>query len=366
MRLSNNWWLLGWLFAFGGFTLIFSPQQEELVLGKRCARWHWLYAVILAAPYVVWAGWRGLSYGDTAMYQMTFNEMPVGMSHFGEYMGQVVKDRGFVIFEYGFKTFVSQRPEIFFLTVAAIQMICLVRIYRKYSVSFWLSMFFFVASTDYTAWMHNGMRQFLAAAIIFTCIPLIIKKKYLSMAIIVLLASQIHLSAIVFLPILLIVNGRAWNTRSILFIITVILSFFFLDRITGFMTEAMEDTVYEGDIQTLLTDDGTNIIRVAFYSVPALMALIFRGYIDAADDPMINMCANLSVVAMGFYIFSFFTSGILIGRIPIYFSLANYILIPWLINEVFDPSSAMLVDTVFVGTYSYFFYYQMSVNWHIL
>lgn len=366
MRLSNFWWLLGWLLAVGGFTLIFSPQQEELVLGKRCTRWNWLYVLILAAPYVVWAGWRGVGYGDTAMYRSVFNEMPVGLDQLGEYLAAATKDRGFVVFEYFFKTFISRQPEMFFLAVAAIQMFCLVRIYRKYSVHFWLSMFFFVASTDYVAWMHNGMRQFLAAAIIFTCIPLIIKKKYLSMAIIVLLASQIHLSAIVFLPILLIVNGRAWNTRSILFIITVILSFFFLYRITGFMTEAMEDTAYEGDIQTLLTDDGTNIIRVAFYSVPALMALVFRPYIDAADDPMINMCANLSVVAMGFYIFSFFTSGILVGRLPIYFSLANYILIPWLINEVFDPASGMLVSTVFVGVYSFFFYYQMHITWKIL
>ena len=366
MRLSNFWWLLGWLFAFGGFTLIFSPQQEEIVQGKRCARWHWLYAVILAAPYVIWTGWRGMGYGDTAMYRMTFVDMPTGMSQMWAYVMQRAKDRGFFFFEYCFKTLISQRYEIFFLVVAAIQMFCLVRIYRRYSVNFWLSMFFFVASTDYLSWMHNGMRQFLAAAIIFACIPLIVRRKYLQMALVVLLVSQIHLSALVFLPIIFIVNGRAWNLRSILFIIAVILSFFFLDQITGFMTEAMEDTPYEGDIQTLLMDDGTNIIRVAFYSVPALMALVFRGYIDAADDPMINMCANLSIVAMGFYIFSFFTSGILVGRLPIYFSLANYILIPWLLTEVFEPSSAVLMETAFVGVYSFFFYYQMGATWHLL
>ena len=365
MTLKNFWWLLGWLFAAGGLSLVFSPQQEELVLGRRSVRWHWLYAAALAAPLVIWSGWRGIGYGDTAMYKSVFDSMPVGLDQLWDYMKAANKDRGFALIQYCFKTFVSRRSEIFFFTIAFVQMFCLVKIYRKYSVNYWLSMFLFVASTDYISWMHNGMRQFLAAAIIFAFIPLILRKRYLAMIIVVMLVSQIHLSALVFLPIIFIVNGRAWNIRSILFILAVIVSFFFLDRITGILTEAMEDTAYEGDIQTLLTDDGTNIIRVAFYSVPALMSLVFRPYIDAADDPMINMCANLSIVAMGFYIFSFFTSGVLIGRLPIYFSLANYILLPWLINEVFKPTSAMLVDTVLMGTYTVFFYIQCS-TWGLI
>ena len=107
-----------------------------------------------------------------------------------------------------------------------------------------------------------------------------------------------------------------------------------------------------------VSDDGTNIIRVLFYSVPAIMAWLFRPYIDRADDPLINVCANLSIVAAGFYVLSFFTSGILIGRLPIYFSLANYILIPWFITEVFDSASAVLLDTGFVGVYTLFFFVQ--------
>ena len=95
------------------------------------------------------------------------------------------------------------------------------------------------------------------------------------------------------------------------------------------------------------------------------MAWLFRPYIDRADDPLINVCANLSIVAAGFYVFSFFTSGLIIGRIPIYFSLANYILIPWLITEVFDPASAVLMDTAFTGLYTVFFYIQ-GRHWNIL
>ena len=182
----------------------------------------------------------------------------------------------------------------------------------------------------------------------------------------VLFASLIHISALRFVPFIFIVNGRAGNLRTIGFLIAVIISFFFVDQITDFLVDTMENTAYEGDIEFLLNDDGTNIVRVLFYSVPAIMSFVFRPYIDTANDPLINVCANLSVTAAGFYLFSLFTSGILMGAMPIYFSLANYILIPWLITEVFEPASSVLIETVFVGVYSFFFYYQMGPTWGLL
>ena len=368
MTLRNYWWLLIWLFVAGGLSFIFSPQQEEIVLGKKCVRWHWFHAAVLAAPYVIWAAWRTNSFGDTGVYRGTFRNMPVGLFQMRDYLTTRSKGTGFAALEYLFKTFISQSDIAFFFLVATIQMVCLVFIYRKYSKNYWLSMFFFVASTDYLSWMHNGIRQFIAVSIIFIAIPYLAKKKYIPVVFAVLTASVIHSSALIFLPFIFIVNGRAWNLRTIAFLIGVILAVSFIDRVTGIISNAMVNTEYEGDIIYLQNenDDGTNIFRVLFYSVPAIMALIFRPYIDAADDPLINVCANMSIVAAGFYVFSFFSSGILMGALPIYFSLSNYILIPWLITEVFEPSSAVLMSSVFVGVYSFFFYYQAGVTWKLL
>lgn len=366
MRLQNYWWLLIWLFLFGAVSAAFIPKREELVLGKKEVRWNRLPALIMAIPFVIWAAWRPNGFGDTDVYRARFFRVPTAISEVGSYLLEQSKDRGYALIEVVFKSLISQSDIAFFALVAAIQIACLVYIYREYSKNYWLSMFLFVASTDYLSWMHNGMRQFLAAALIFACIPLMAKKRYIAMVLVVVLASQIHLSSLIVLPFIFIVNGRAWNIRTILFIAGVILSVFFLDSITGFVTNAMEDTAYSGNIEILLNDDGTNLYRVLFYSVPAVMSLAFRRYIDEADDPMINVCANLSVVAAGFYVFSFFTSGILIGRLPIFFSLSNYILIPWLIHEAFNRESALVVETVFVGVYGLFFYYQVGVTWHLL
>lgn len=364
MTLHNFWWLLIWLFLFGALSLVVNMQQEELVDRHRCIRWRPLPAYLLAIPYVLWAGGRKV-FGDTEQYRATFLEMPSRLGQIGSYMSSIKKGYAFKLFELLFKCLVSHSDIALFILIAAIQIICLVYVYRKYSTNYWLSFFFFVASTDYLTWMHNGIRQFVAASILFLCVPMIAKKRYFPAVIITLLVSQIHGTALIFLPFIFIINGRAWNLRTLLFIVAMIGAVLFANHLTGFLANALEDTAYEGDIE-MLNSAGTSIFRVLFYSVPAFMCWFFRPYLDRANDSLINVCANLSIVTAGFYVFSFFTSGVLMGAIPIYFSLSNYILIPWLLKNVFDRDSAVFLETVFVLVYSAFFYYQCGLTWGLL
>lgn len=354
-----------WPLLFGAFSFLMNIQRTELVNGQRCLRWRPIAAVAFVIPYVIWAGGR-TQFGDTEMYRHSFQNLSGSISEIGAYMDTVKKGPGFQLFEFLFKNLISHSDVAFFLLVAAIQLGCLVHVYRKYSPSFWLSMFFFIASADYLSWMFNGIRQFLAVSLVFLCVPLIAKRRYIPAILITLLASTIHISALVFLPFIFIVNGRSWNLRTLLFIAGIIIAIIFVDRVTGFVSQAMEDTVYEGDIVILQKDDGTNIFRVLFYSVPAVMAWVFRPYLDKSNDHFINICANLSIIAAGFYVFSFFSSGILFGRLPVYFSLSNYILIPWLIQNAFTRESAVVLNFSFVAVYVTFFYYQCGISWGLL
>ena len=365
MRLHNYWWLLIWPIMFGLFGIFVNMQRREVVDGEYCVRWKPLAAAVLAAPFVVWAGWRH-GFGDTEVYRTTFSDLPTGLDQIIPYLKTVNKGPMFRLIELLFKNIISDSSIAFFLFVAAFQMVCLVYIYRKYSPDYWLSIFLFIASTDYLSWMHNGIRQFIAACLVFFCVPLLAKKRLVPCIIIVLFAATIHFTALIYLPLVFVVGGKSWNFRTLLFIAAVIIAVIFVDRITGFLTEALVDTAYEGDIEFLLKDDGTNIMRVLFYSVPAIMAFVFRPFLDRANDPFINVCVNLSVATAGFYVFSFFTSGVLMGAIPIYFSLSNYILIPWLIREIFSQRSATMVRITFLIVYTGFFIYQCGPTWGLL
>ena len=110
---------------------------------------------------------------------------------------------------------------------------------------------------------------------------------------------------------------------------------------------------------------GTSFIRVLVYAVPTILAVIGRKQIKAAGDKVINICVNMSLLSTGIYLVSMFTSGILIGRLPIYFSLFNYILLPWGIENIFTARSRKLLYPLMIGAYFVFYYYQLNYVWGI-
>lgn len=57
---------------------------------------------------------------------------------------------------------------------------------------------------------------------------------------------------------------------------------------------------------------------------------------------------------------------IYIGRVPIYVSMYGYILLPWLIDQIFEKTSAKLVYLVMIVLYFVYFYYQMELVWGLL
>mgnify|MGYP001624491871 FL=1 len=139
----------------------------------------------------------------------------------------------------------------------------------------------------------------------------------------------------------------------------------FADRFTDILDTLLIDTQYE-DSLTIIQDDGSNVFRVLVYSVPALLSLIGLKYIRHTDSRLINICTNMSIAASGFFVISMFTSGILLGRIPVYFYLYNYILLPWEIENIFTKKSAKIIYIVMVGAYLVYYYYQIHYTWNLL
>ena len=111
------------------------------------------------------------------------------------------------------------------------------------------------------------------------------------------------------------------------------------------------------------TDDGTNIIRVAVYSAPALLSLVGLKYIRAANNSVMDICVNCSIVTMAIYLVASVSSGIYIGRLPIYTTLQGYMALPWMIDQMFEKRSVRFVRNMMYVAYLAFFYFQMHFAW---
>ena len=353
-----------WLFAAGGILRYIFPERQEHLLGRPVRRWGYLPAIILVLPLTLWSGFRG-DVADTYLYRKLFMEESRGLMNIPEILLSDGKDKGFTALTIFLKYFIGNGDKLYFTIFAVFQMACICLVFRKYSSDFWISVFLFVASTDYASWMFNGMRQFIAVCLIFGCFDLMVKKKYIRMILVILLASLIHGSALLMIPIIFVVQGKPWNMRTILMLIGTAVVVLFIDRFTPILSTMLEDTQYDGVMENEIwvVDDGTNVIRVLVYSVPAIISLFGRKYLDQANNTAVNICVNCSLVTAALYAVSAVTSGVYIGRLPIYTTLMGYISLPWLINHMFNKASAQLVKGVMIVMYVAFYSYQTFVAW---
>ena len=219
------------------------------------------------------------------------------------------------------------------------------------------------------SWTFNGIRQFIAVTMIFAASELLFKKKYLPLILIILLASTVHASALLMLPIILVVQGKAFNSKTILCVIAACVALVFVDQFTEILDTLVADTQYQDAVSDWQTwnDDGTSPIRVLVYSVPAIISLIGLKRIRKVDDPVINISVNISILTTALELISMGTSGILLGRLPIFVSLwAMGIALPWCINNIFTEKSAQIIKLCAVFCFCLYFYYQMHFTWGIL
>ena len=362
--MSNYYLILIWIFFVAVLSAVTNVQRKEVVCGKTEYRFQPLWAFVIFLPLIIWTGFRG-GVGDTGAYMQMFAEMPEGPYGIAEYMQTVAKDKGFYFVSAVIKSIINDRVELYLLIIGLLQVYFLIRIYRKYSINYVVSFFLFIVSTDYVSWMFNGMRQFLAVTITMLAFELALDKKYLRAVLVVLLASTIHGSALLVLPFLFITQGDAWNKKTLFFIFAVVFAVVFIDKFTGFLDAMLAETQYKNVVSDWqdFGDDGTNVIRVLVYAVPTILSLIGLKYIRKANDPVINRCVNMSIVSAGFYIVSMFTSGIFIGRLPIYFSIYNYILLPWEIENMFTRRSVQIMYMIMIIAYLGFYYFQMHIAW---
>lgn len=352
--------ILVWIGLMAVVAYQMNLKRTELVCGEWVQRYPWWFAFVVFVPIIWMAGHRGY-FADTSAYIGGYRMMPTSFSEIPDYVAGVNKDKGFAVLSSIMRCILGYDFLPYLMILAAFQGISLVTFFRRYSTNYMLSVFLFIASTDYISWMFNGLRQFMAVTIILFATPLMLKKKYIPLILVILLASTMHQSALVMIPFVLIAQGKAWNKRTLLCIAAALLVVAFVGQFTDFLDSALQSTQYKNVVSdyTEWQDDGTNPLRVLVYSIPAILAFIGRKAIRAENNQVINFCVNMSIISMGLYVISMVTSGIFMGRLPIYVSLYSYVLLPWEIDRLFTAELRKIARITMVAFYIVFYLVQM-------
>lgn len=318
-------------------------------------RYKWGMVLLSILPLVLMTTFRSENIGDTSAYVYTFKHMSTSYQDAFDILKGTMKDKVFYFLVAILKCVIKDSAlyYVYLFIIAMFQAIAVASLFKKYSEDFAFSFFLFITSIDYISWMFNGIRQFTAVSIILLFTSFIIRRKYIIFILAILLASTIHQSALMMIPIVLVCLGKAFNKRTIIFMVLALLAVVFVGQFTELMDFSLSSTQYLNVVSDYkgINDDGTSIIRVLIYSVPAIIAVYGRKKIQESDDAVVNFCTNMSIVSAGIYLVSMVTSGIFLGRLPIYCSLYSYVLLPWEIKHLFNEKNRQTMWTFSILLY---------------
>lgn len=373
--------MLIWVTAFG--ILLRSSFSKGVLCadGVYDYRYDKKFCILIFLVPMIIVGFR-VEFIDTGSYIRSFNSVPGDIGRFSEQFASRTNSGLFYGLQMIFKCFISDNFQVWIIGLALLQAYLLIHTLKKFSPDLGMSIFLFVSSCLIFNWMCNGIRQFTAVVILFALTEWILENKwYFYLPLIVFIAGfapitsriglgnppwflcGVHQSAFLMIPLYFGLQGKAFNKRMFLLsaaVIVIVLS----GAADSVLSDAAEYTAYKVDMKYVEADTGTNPIRVLVGSVPMIMALVKYKAIKADKNipPIIHLCVNASITTSLLYVVSAFTSGIYVGRLPVYTELYNFILLPWLINHEYKQYKGVLMPAM-LGGYVLYFIYQCFLVW---
>ncbi|MFD2214009.1 EpsG family protein [Metabacillus endolithicus] len=287
--------------------------------------------------------------GDTYFYMHEYETQSFTWNNVME-----KKDPGFAILQMLLKN-VTDDPQLLLLVTALVTNLLIVLTLYKYTKMIELSIFVFIASGMFVVSM-NGIRQYLAASIIFWATKYLVEGKFKHYFFLVLFSSTFHESALILIPIYFIVRREAWTkvTYLLLFVsICIVLGF---NQFSQILFTAIEDTQYGG--YKNFAEGGANIMRVLVDSIPILVAYFGRHKLRSIW-PKSDIIVNMSIIGLLFMIIA--TQNWIFARFNIYFSLYNLILISYIIY-LFKENNRRFVYYGLLVCYVMYFYYEQVIS----
>lgn len=297
---------------------------------------------------------------DTYAYINSFLETPNNFKSAVAYALSFETGQLFYLIQGVFKTFISENHYLWLAFVGGLSLYCLYRQYRKHSPDYTFSFFLLVSSTTFT-WLINGTRQFVVVCFLFALSDLIVRKekrcKFIYLFLIVVLYYA-HSSCLFLLPLVYLCSrGKLLDKWMFIIVIATVFATMYSDSILGAASDIMNKQYTMGE------GKGSSIPRLLVSLVPLALVLLKWKLVKEKASPFIVFSINMSLVGACFFFAATFTNGILVGRMPIYFTLYDYILLPWLIKNFYNRGIVKIACVVF---YTVFFYYQMVIAWHDL
>ena len=308
------------------------------------------WVIITASVLIIFAGFRTEVIGDTGMYMHSYRLYANDLSTL-----KLDRDGGFAILNLILIQFSSDPQILVFVTSLVVQLLNML-VFYKYRSYLELQVYIYIASGYLTTTM-NGMRQCVAAAILFVFTLFINKGKFKEYLIVVLIVSTIHASALIMIPVYFIVRQEAWSRNVIIMIVLAGIGVVFYNVLSPVLFKVLENTQYGGYSE--FDEGGSSFIRTVVNIVPVFLSYIKRDKLKEVW-PESNILVNMALLNVIFVAFGMFNW--IFNRFTLYMQLYNFILIPFIIRNCFKGKERRLLYLGVILCYFVFFYREQVIG----
>ena len=235
----------------------------------------------------------------------------------------------------------------------------------KYSYPFDLSIYMFV-TYGYLGGLVNGMRQYMAAAIVLCGTRYLFSLKrgaFIKYAVIIMLAWSMHNSALIMIPFFIVARRKAWQLSSYVILLGSLMATVAFDALLPSFLGAVENTSYKDYSYngwfTNGVEGGSNIGRVIIAAYPIIISFLYRERLKPLGhigDVLINLgLLNVAINIIATYNWIF-------ARLAIYLMIYYIILTVWVVTCAVPPKEKQVY---YYATILAFFLYSRFLNYQI-
>lgn len=313
---------------------------KESKLENNYRKYNYCFVIIALLSLIIVSGCRYESGTDFWSYQATFKDMIQRDVDISEN-----KDITFYAMA-KFLATISNEPQFIFLVIAIIINVLIIKSLLENAEKFELSVYLYITTFAFYS-TFNGLRQWIASAIIFSGFKYLKSNQWRQFYIITVLASLFHASALIMIPVYHITRGKFKSFKNIVMVfIFLAITLFYNGFLDGFF-EVIGDTQYS-EYTTIISasGEGVSILRFLVYLVPIIVSFLFYKNISNKED--LDYILNISLIGMLIMMVSL--RHWIFARFSIYFDLYYILLIPKL-TTISDKKGNRLIYYIIVICY---------------
>lgn len=249
------------------------------------------------------------------------------------------------------KTYVSEDAQIMFLTTAIITNILIVWNLWRFSTRFELSIWLYITTFVYYS-TFNGVRQWIASAIVFCGLKYLQERKFKFYLPIILIAATFHESALVMIPLYFLVNVKSFSKVNLYIIIGFMMAVFAYGKFIPILFKFLEGTQYAHYFDIVSdTSNGIHPLRLLVYLAPVAMFGIFYKQLNPNEDIKIDRLFNLCII--GFLLMFLATQQVFFARLVYYFDIYYLLLIPRLVDIGDKKTNRLIYYCIMLGYFAF-------------